>query len=72
MKKHDVKTDVLTCDEVEASSYPASDFEIQAPDDPIFEVRSMLYTDFPIKFNMGTMRSIFGTYMYLLMILILT
>ncbi|KAG2720689.1 hypothetical protein I3843_02G036400 [Carya illinoinensis] len=37
-KKPDVKTDVSTCHEVEASSYTASDFESQAPDDSIFEV----------------------------------
>ncbi|XP_041000781.1 protein NTM1-like 9 [Juglans microcarpa x Juglans regia] len=42
MKKHDVRTDVSTCDEVEASSYPASDFESQAPDDSIFELEADL------------------------------
>ncbi|KAF5451843.1 hypothetical protein F2P56_026908 [Juglans regia] len=51
MKKHDEKTDVSTCDEVEASSYPASDFESRAPNDSIFELEADLEPFFQPTFQ---------------------
>jgi hypothetical protein len=38
-RKIDEKTNVVTCDEGDVSSYPASDFENQVPGDTIPEVR---------------------------------
>jgi hypothetical protein len=48
-KKTDEKTAVSTCDEGEASSYTASDFEIHLPDDSTQEVRSMPCGHFQYK-----------------------
>lgn len=68
-KKIDEKTNVSTCDEGEASSYTASDFEIPVLDDANQEVRSMPCVDiFNIKSFIWTMRSIFGIETCLFMI----
>lgn len=48
-KKTDEKTAVSICDEGEASSYTASDFENYLLDDPTQEVRSMPCGHFQYK-----------------------
>ena len=44
-KKADVRTNEAPCDDVDVSSYAASDFEGQVPGHTIPEVRSLTYAE---------------------------